>query len=286
MIKLKAYAKLNLNLHIIPRPLKNGLYPVKFINCQLDLHDNLFFERIKNKIQVISDSSQLAKTEDNLIYKAAILLKKNVNNPSLGAKIRLEKNIPVKAGLAGGSSDAAAAIKGLAKLWQVNLDRSKLNKLAKELGKDVHYCLQGGMCQIECDGSKVIPLSFKLPKFWLVIIIPNKKKPSTEWMYNNLDVNKIGKNLSKLEKIKQAIRFKDKKNILENLYNDFESLATNCCLEIISIKNDLKDNGALKTVLAGSGLAMVGFFNEEKKAKATFNNLKVRYKNILWTETI
>ena len=152
MIKEKAWAKLNLNLHLIPKRLKNDLYPVRFINCQINLFDELSFETIKKKIEGIA--------EDNLIYQAAILLKKLVRNQDLGARIYLKKNIPIKAGLAGGSSDAAAAIKGLAKLWKIKLSQSQLNYLADKLGKDVHYCLQGGLCQIEGDGSKIIPFFF------------------------------------------------------------------------------------------------------------------------------
>jgi len=286
MIKLKAYAKLNLNLHIIPRPLKNSLYPVKFINCQLDLHDDLFFERIKNKIKIISDNSQLSKTENNLIYKAAVLLKKNVNDPSLGAKIRLEKNIPVKAGLAGGSSDAASTLKGLIKLWQIKITPNQLLKIAGQLGKDVFYCLKGGLCEVLSDGKVVNNLKLTLPKLFLVIIVPDKNKSSTGWMYQNLNKEVIGKNLDKFEKLKKAIIFKNNKEIIDNLFNDFESLAVNEFPLFAKIKDDLVSNGALKTLLAGSGLAVVGFFEEEKKAKTTFNNLKVKYKNILWTKTI
>ncbi len=310
MIRTKAFAKLNLNLHVLPYNLKKGYHQIRSINCQIDLFDELLFKPIKKKIEGVahvpvplsgtvqgsaprgilhgkmpSGVSPWSFTEDNLVYKAAILLKKLVKNQDLGAKIYLRKNIPIKAGLAGGSSDAAAAIKGLMKLWQINLDKSKINKLAEELGKDVHYCLQGGLCQIEGDGSKVVPLSFKLPKFWLVIITPEEKKPSTKWMYDNLDFRKIGRHLRYLKMIKEAINLKNKKNILKYLYNDFESLAINCCSKITSIKNDLIDNGASKTLLAGSGFSMVGFFESENRALVAFKNLKVKYKNIFHVST-
>lgn len=285
MIKLKAYAKLNLNLHIIPRPFKNGLYPVRFINYQINLFDELSFEPINKDIELIYNSKNI-KNEENLVYRAAILLKKLIKDKNLGARIYLKKNIPIKAGLAGGSADAATIIIGLSKLWQIKLNQLEVNYLAGQLGKDVFYCLKGGLCQIEDDGSKVIPLSYKLPKFWLIIIDPEEKKPSTKWMYDSLNINTIGNNQSKLEKIKQAIQLKNKKNILENLHNDFESLAVDYCPKITTIKNDLIENGALKTLLAGSGFSMVGFFDSKKISTNAFKNLKVRYKNILWTETI
>jgi len=277
MIREKAYAKINLNLHLIPKRLNNNFYPVRFINCQINLFDELTFKSIKNKIEGVS--------EDNLIYKAAILLKKLVKDQNLGAKIYLKKNISVKAGLAGGSADAATTIIGLSKLWKIKLNQSQLNYLADKLGKDVYYCLQGELCQIEGDGSKIIFLDSKLPKFWLVIITPEEKKPSTAWMYNNLDINNIGKNRFKFEKIKEAIISKNKKDIIKNLQNDFESLAVNCCSNIINIKNDLIDNGALNTLLAGSGYSIVGFFDSKNKAVNAYENLKVKYKNIFYVST-
>jgi len=284
MIKEKAWAKLNLNLHLIPKRLKNDLYPVRFINCQINLFDDLSFKSINKNIEIIYSDNNLKK-EENLVYRAAILLKKLIKDQNLGAKIYLKKNIPIKAGLAGGSTDAAATITGLSKLWKIKLNQAQLNYLADQLGKDVYYCLQGGLCQIEGDGSRIISLDSKLPKFWLVIITPEEKKPSTKWMYNNLDISKIGENQSKLEKIKQAIKFGNKKEILENLHNDFESLAINCCPKIINIKNDFVNNGALNTLVAGSGFSTVGFFDSKSSAIDTFESLKVKYKNIFYAST-
>ncbi|PJC31758.1 4-(cytidine 5'-diphospho)-2-C-methyl-D-erythritol kinase [Candidatus Roizmanbacteria bacterium CG_4_9_14_0_2_um_filter_36_12] len=284
MIKEKAWAKLNLNLHLIPKKLKNDLYPVRFINCQINLFDELSFKSINKNVEIVCDNNNFKK-EENLVYRTAILLKKLIKDQNLGAKIYFKKNIPIKAGLAGGGADAAATITGLSKLWQIKLDQNQLDYLAHELGKDVYYCLRGGLCQIEGDESKVISLASKLSKLWLVIITPEEKKPSTAWMYNNLDINNIGKNQSKLEKIKQAIKFGNKKEILENLHNDFEPLAVKCCPKITSIKSDLINNDALDTLLAGSGFSIVGFFDSKNEAVNAFNNLKVKYKNIFYAST-
>ena len=284
MIKEKAWAKLNLNLHLIPKKLKNDLYPVRFINCQINLFDELSFKSINKNVEIVCDNNNFKK-EENLVYRTAILLKKLIKDQNLGAKIYFKKNIPIKAGLGGGSADAATTIIGLSKLWKIKLNQSQLNYLADKLGKDVYYCLQGELCQIEGDGSKIIFLDSKLPKFWLVIITPEEKKPSTAWMYNNLDINNIGKNRFKFEKIKEAIISKNKKDIIKNLQNDFESLAVNCCSNIINIKNDLIDNGALNTLLAGSGYSIVGFFDSKNKAVNAYENLKVKYKNIFYAST-
>lgn len=285
MIKLKAFAKLNLSLNIFPHQLKNGLYPVRFINCQLDLHDELLFESINNKIEIIVNDSQLPKEEDNLIYKAAVLLKKLVNNPELGAKIILQKNIPIKAGLGGGSSDAAMTIKGLIKLWNVKLTKSQQFELVESLGKDIYYCLKGNVCEVSGDGSIVNSLNIEMPIFWLLIITPEEKKPSTGWMYKNLNLNIIGKNLDKFDALKKAIINKNKKRILANLFNDFESLAIDSFPVIKRIRDDLSKTGALTSLLAGSGMSVAGFYIHKKQSLTAFNQLKLRYKQILWTQT-
>ena len=286
MIKLKAYAKLNLSLNIIPHRLKNGLYPVKFINCQIELHDQLYFEKKTNNVEFFCSSLDVPKKEDNIIYKAALLLKKIINQQKLGAKITLQKNIPIKAGLGGGSSDAAATLIGLAKLWNIKLTQNMKFFLAEKLGKDVHYCLTGKLCEVREDGSTIIPLNLKMPKFWLVIVSPEEKKPSTKFMYENLNSKEIGKNLYKFNKLKKAIQKKARGEILDNLSNDFEDLAIRYFPIIKKIKSDILKEGALKTLLAGSGLSVLGFFNSKFELKKAVNNLKLKYKNVIWTSTL
>ena len=286
MIKIKAFAKINLNLHIIPNILDNGFFPVRFINCQVDLFDEIFLEELESNIEIICDNLDFPKREDNLIFKAVLLFKKLINNKKLGVRIFFKKNIPIKAGLGGGSSDAATTIKGLMRLWKIKLNKNELSFLAEKLGKDVYYFLQGGLCEIAEDGSEVIPLLLKLPKFWLLFIIPDEKKQSTEWMYKKLDIYEIGRNIYKLERIKRAIMFKNKKDILENLSNDFESIASYFFPVINKIKSDLVENGAQKTLLAGSGLTVVGFFKAKEKAEFAFSSLKSKYKKIIISKTI
>lgn len=285
MIKLKAYAKLNLNLHLIPHKLESGYYPVKFINCEINLYDELFFKKIKNNIKVLCNQPEVPKEKDNLVYKAAYLLKNFVGEKDFGVEITLKKNIPVKSGLGGGSSDAVATLKGLIKLWQLKITDGQLSKIVSQLGKDVFYSLKGGICEILGDGSTVNKFQFKMPKLSLVIITPKKEKPSTAWMYNNLDKNKIGKSLNRFGKLKRAIILREKREIINNLFNDFENLAVSYFPIINEIKKDLIKEGAINTLLAGSGLSVVGFFNSENKAKNAVNNLKIKYRKIFYTET-
>lgn len=285
MIKTKAYAKLNLNLHLLPKKLANDLYPVQFLNCQIDLYDELLFEKSKY-IDVISDNPDLPKKEHNLAYKAACLLKRIIDKPNLGVKIYLTKNIPIKAGFGGGSSDAAATVKSLLKLWQISLTEKQLVQLAENLGKDVFYFLKGGLCEVLGDGNVVRRLSLTLPTFYLVIICPEKTKPSTGWMYKNLNANDIGKNIEKFELLKKGLKQKNKTITLNNLFNDFERFIMSKFPEVADIKQHLYNNGAHKILVAGSGLSVVGFFLDKKSAANAFHQLKVRYKNIFISQTL
>ncbi len=285
MIKTKAYAKINLNLHLLPKIPANDLYPTQFINCQIDLYDELLFKR-SPYIDIISDNPDLPRREHNLAYKAACLLKRIINKPSLGVKIYLTKNIPVKAGFGGGSSDAAATVKSLLKLWQISLTEKQLGQLAENLGKDVFYFLKGGLCEVLGDGNIVRRLSLTLPTFYLVIICPEKTKPSTSWMYKNLNADNIGKNSEKFELLKKGLKQNNKTLILNSLFNDFERLIMSKFPEVPDIKQHLYNNGARKILVAGSGLSVVGFFLDKKSANIAFCQLKVKYKNIIISQTL
>jgi 4-diphosphocytidyl-2-C-methyl-D-erythritol kinase len=271
-MKIKAYAKLNLSLNLLPDKLKNGLYPVKFINCQIDLCDFLEIKKAKT----------FPLEPDNLIHKAAKLL-------GVGAEVKLKKNIPMLGGLAGGSSDGAQTLKTLIKLYKLKVDEKQLNEYANKLGKDVCYCIKGGLCEVSGDGSKVKKINYKLPKLFLIIVYPKAIKPSTGYMYQNLDNKKIGKNLDKFKKIKLAIKNNppvgEKKEIIKNLFNDFEELALEKFEELKIIKKDLEKNGADKAMLLGSGLGMAGFFENKSKRDEAWNRLKDKYSQIFKTET-
>lgn len=285
MLKELAYAKLNLNLHVLPNKLRNGYYEIRFINCELELHDELHFEKIKDKIELICNNPELSQTENNLIYKTAVLLKSFIRQ-SLGVRIVLNKNIPIKAGLGGGSSDAAVAIKTLTKLWQVKLDQNQFFKIANELGRDVYYCLQGGVCEVKRDGSKVVSLNSKMPDVWLIIIIPEEIKSSTAWMYKHLDKHKIGRNLDKFERLKQALIKKNPKEVISNLFNDFEASVIQKFPIVEKIKKDLENSGATNSLLAGSGLSVVGFFEDKNTRDRAYGVLKKLYNNLICTNTI
>ena len=287
MIKVKAYAKLNLNLHILPDlkyKKETGYYPVRFINCELDLHDDLLIDDKKREITFTCNNKELSN-HDNLVYKAAYLLKQEINNPSLGAKIILKKQIPVKAGLGGGSSDAAATIKALLTLWKVNISAVRISKIIQLLGSDVFYSMQGGLCKIDGKGELVRKLTNHLPRLWLVLISPDIFKPSTSWMYGQINIDTIGANLNKYKQLKQAMVNSKKAEIFYSLHNDFEDIIEKQYLTVKKIKKDLSASGSVKELIAGSGLTVVGFYPSKQMALKGLQKLEVKYKNIICTHT-
>lgn len=288
MIRKRAFAKINLNTHLFPRKNEEAFTPVESVKYQIALNDELVFVNQKEKIELFcGQDNDLPNLEENIIYRAALLVKEKANNTSLGVRIELKKNIPVTAGLAGGSSDAGSTILALVDLWKLKFTQKDLFDIADSLGKDVPYFLEGGLCRLTGYDNLVEKIDLKLPVFYLVIVYPNvEQKPSTRWMYQNLDFSKTGKEIEKLDKLIEAVRNSDENRILENLQNDFETLAFLVFSETKKIKKDLYSNNADKVIMSGAGLGMIGFFKLRNQAKKAFIDLSKNYKKIYLTKTI
>lgn len=280
MIKKKAFAKLNLNLHVLPQKNSNGYHPVSSINTQLALYDELLFESALDGIEVICNHQEMPRQEENLVYKAALLLQE-MDPQKRGIKITIKKNIPIRAGLGGGSSDAAVTIRTLSELWNIQITESERARLADSLGKDVHYSLLGGVAEVSGDGDKVASLPFNTPKIWLAILVPKESKSSTGWMYSQIDKTKVGQNIHLLSKIKEAMKTKSEDDFLNYLFNDFEADVFKHFPTTLIMKQDLEDKGASRTLLCGSGLSMVGFFTSETKARRAKELLIDKYKDVI-----
>jgi len=287
-MKAKSFAKINLNLHIHPKKTGNQFTPLTLINQQINIFDELEFFNQPNKIELICyPKNILPVDESNLVFQAAAKLKEFSQNPKLGVKIILHKNIPITAGMAGGSSDAATTLKSLIKLWQIKISRKKLLEIASSLGKDVPYFLSTKLCRLTGFGDIPHPFKFKLPKFYLVIIYPNhSQKPSTGWMFQRLDFSLTGKNIYKSDILLSAIKSKDKDEILQNLHNDFETIVFHCFPETQKIVDDLINQKADTTLLSGSGLGVIGFFKTKSTAQKVYLSLKNNYSKIFLTSTI
>lgn len=283
---VQAPAKLNLNLHIFPKKKPTDYFPVRFINCQIDLFDEIILEREKDKIEVFSDNKEVPLNEENLCFKAASLLKERVGNNKLGVKIFIKKKIPVKSGLGGGSADGAQTLKGLLRLWNLKLAKKDIFEITLSLGTDVCYCLVGGVCEVGGIGEKVERLNMNMPKIPVVVVTPEEKKPSTTWAYENLDFAQIGKHSSRVEKLVKAIKAKNINEIAKNLHNDFEYSITKFYPMVNLIKKELLKSGALMAMLCGSGLSVFGIYKDQISAQKALNKLKGRFKKVILSQTL
>jgi len=287
-MKQKSFAKINLNLHIHPKKKGDTFTPLTLINQQINLFDELEFVNQPDKVEIICyPKNILPQNEDNIVFQAAQRLKDFAQNPHLGVKIILKKNIPFPAGLAGGSSDAATTLKFLKKLWSIKISRQKLLKIASDLGKDVPFFFSSKTCLLTGYGDIPHRLKTKLPKFHLIIIYPNQEtKPSTSWMFQHLDFSKVNQNFYKKDLLLKAIEQKNINQIIQNLHNDFETIVFDYFPGVKDIVTDLTSSGAVKTLLSGSGLGVIGFFENHQNANQVFLRLKQKYSKIFLTNTI
>ncbi len=270
---LKAYAKLNLSLNLLPELGERGYYNVQFINTQISLSDTVNISKLKQK-SILINVPEITR-DKNIAYRAARLLFDSCRLPG-GISINILKKIPLRAGLGGGSCDAACVINGLEKLFDLNLARDRKLLFAKELGMDVCYCIIGGLCRIGGVGDVVQRLQYKMPVLNLLIATPNIKKPSTAWAYSVVNERDIGKNAEKIEQLIDAIRKRDIELIASNMHNDFEKPIQRYYPVTEEIKETMLKNGALNTLLAGSGLSVFGIFKDMEYIFKAKSNLEKR----------
>jgi len=269
MKSIKAYAKINLYLSIGSK-LPNSYHQVRSIMQTIDLSDELFFF-LSEKIRVESDDQKLGGEAD-LAYKAAKLLKEKFNVDT-GIGIDIRKRIPVAAGLGGGSSNAAATLVALNKIWSLNLPTSKLETLAAELGSDVPFFIRGGTRLIEGYGQIVSEVE-DLTKSNIFFVIANPgESVSAKDVYTEFD--KLRPVTSPdIKSILLAIGKKDVHQIADHLYNGLEMAALKKCQKSETLKNIALKEGALGAVVSGSGPTVVSVFDDEERAKQVNKKLR------------
>jgi 4-diphosphocytidyl-2-C-methyl-D-erythritol kinase len=223
--------------------------------------------------------------EQDLAFRAAQILMERYSIGG-GLTLHIEKHIPLRAGLGGGSADAAAVINGLAAQHGLQLSPEEKNEIAQELGMDVCYCVKGGLCTVSGTGEIIQKLAFTLPQLDLLIATPREKKPSTGWAYSLLRENEMGKSLDKYERLLKSIEQGDIHGIAANLHNDFELPMERSYPIIGSMKNTMTGEGALHALLAGSGLSVFGIFTERKSIKRAMKKLQHKGVRCFMTHTI
>ncbi|NLJ57977.1 MAG: 4-(cytidine 5'-diphospho)-2-C-methyl-D-erythritol kinase [Tissierellia bacterium] len=281
MLKLYSYGKINLFLDIEGR-LTNGYHLIKSVIQSIDIKDEIVLNPInENKIVIKCSDISIPVNEENTCYKAASLIKKIYAIDS-GIHIYIEKNIPSEAGLAGGSANAAALIKGLNILWNLNLSLEEMKSIGLQVGADIPFCLVGGTCLAEGIGDKVTVLNNFV---WdNILIIKPDFSMSTAFVYKNLTSNYY--NLYKNNKMLEYISSKDYEKTAIEISNTLEKVAEKFHPEINQIKELLMNSGALSCAMTGSGSAIFAFFKDRKAMDKAYFTAKDIYPTIYRTKTV
>lgn len=269
-ITLRAYGKVNLGLDVL-RKLENGYHEVKMIMQTVDLYDLLTFEKMDGAgVDIHSSRPDLPVGEDNIIYKACKLMTSKYEIKG-GVKVTLEKNIPVAAGMAGGSTDAAAALIAMNSLYDLGLTQTKLMELGVEIGADVPYCVMQGTALSEGIGEKLTALA-PMPECTMVIAKP-PVGVSTKWVYQNLKVSQLLSHPD-IDGMAEALENGDLGGITDRMANVLETVTIPAHMEIGQIKDMMLENGAMNSLMSGSGPTVFGIYDDADAAEKTAEKLK------------
>lgn len=262
-LNYKARAKINLGLDVCRR-LENGYHEVKMVMQTVDIYDELEFKKRNDPDIILSVNSRdyLGDLENNLIFKAAKLMKEWYNI-SQGIEIKLKKNIPVAAGMAGGSTDAAATMLAINEMFELGLCKEELMERAVTLGADIPFCILGGTALAQGIGEKLISLPAP-PKASLLVVKPPIMVP-TKWVYENLHLDELEKHPD-IDGMIDALKEGNLRGITERMENVMESVTEQAYPIITDIKKMMLGNGALNAVMSGSGPSIFGVFLDEETA--------------------
>ena len=269
-ITLKAYAKINLGLDVVRR-LENGYHEVRMVMQNIDLYDKVNIYRNRTgEIKVTTNLGFLPTGPDNLVYKAAALLKDEFNIKD-GVTLDLYKFIPVAAGMAGGSTDAAAVLKGMNKMFNLGLSDEELMVRGAKLGADIPYCIMGGTALAEGIGEVLTKLP-DCPSCYVVIGKP-PISVSTKFVYEHLvlDENTVHPDI---DGIVDSINNGNIYGVADRLSNVLETVTETAYPVIGKIKSRMMDMGALNSIMSGSGPTVFGLFDDLEKANACKEVLK------------
>jgi 4-diphosphocytidyl-2-C-methyl-D-erythritol kinase len=269
MISLNAHAKINVSLDVLNKR-EDGYHNLRMIMQTIQLHDTISIQEITSGVEIKCTAPYVPSNSSNIAYKAAEAI---INNYKLDAGVRIviDKKIPVAAGLAGGSTDAAAVLKGINTLFKLGISQNELMKIGKTIGADVPYCIMGGTALAEGIGEELTQLT-PLDNIPIVLVKP-RIGVSTAWVYKSLDLN-IVDSRPNTEQLISALEKRDIRFIAENMSNVLESVTKAKYPVIEKIKKDLVEKGAIGSMMSGSGPTVFGLFEDAERAKRAFNILK------------
>lgn len=276
-IKLKSKAKINLSIDVLGKR-QDGYHFVEMIMQTIDLYDIVKVKELdEDEIKVKSTSLDIPLDEDNIVYKAAKILK-NKFDIKKGVEIFIEKNIPVAAGMAGGSSNAAAVLVGLNQLWKLELSEDELKDIGFNLGADIPFCISGKPALAQGVGEKLTDIK-GLPRDIYILICKPDLFVSTKEVYQGLDLNNIKKRPNNKYLI-ECLKYEDIKALSENMVNVLENVTISKHKEIDNIKQIMMKNNALGSMMSGSGPTVFGLFESKEDALIGKKELLKKYKQV------
>lgn len=268
-LMVKSPAKINLSLDVLHKR-DDGYHEVEMVMTTIDLADRIELMSLPaDEIRIISHNRFVPNDERNLAYKSAQLLKKRFGVKK-GVAIYLAKMIPVAAGLAGGSSNAAATLRGLNKLWNLGLSLDELAQIGAEIGSDVSFCVYGGTALATGRGEKIEMLPSP-PSCWVILAKPNIGV-STADIYRNLDINNV--NHPNVSGMVQAIKEQNFTDMCSLVGNTLESVTLRLHPEVAQIKDQMKRFGADAVLMSGSGPTVFGLVEHESRLQRVYNGLR------------
>lgn len=269
-LKLKAKAKINLGLDVV-RKREDGYHEVRMIMQMINLYDKITLrKKTEPGITVTANLSYLPVNEDNLVYRAAKLLMDEFQVDG-GLEIELQKYIPVAAGMAGGSTDAAAVMVGVNRIFQLGLNKKQLMERGVKIGADVPFCIMRGTALAEGIGEELTPLP-AMPHCSLVIAKP-KIHVSTKFVYGNLKVGELTEHPD-IDGQVQALRENNLEQLVTRMGNVLETVTIPAYPVIDEIKHTMMKYGAMGAMMSGSGPTVFGIFEKEDKAQEVCRLLK------------
>lgn len=272
-IIVNAYAKINLGLWVKEkRP--DGFHEINTLMQTISLADTLTLKEASEPgIKIYTDNEQVPEDEENLIYKAAeAFCKHYAMEPHLALK--LEKKIPVASGLAGGSSDAAATLYGLSRLYNksINVDK-EIFQIAASLGSDIPFVLKGGLATATGRGERLALHEPTKKPYVVVVAVPNAVQVSTKWAYENFTPSDNESKERANNLILQAYQEGDFTTLRKTAFNDLESVTLKAYPEVLRIKEALSRNTNAPVLMSGSGPAIFALFKEKKEALLALKEL-------------
>ena len=270
-MKVRAYAKINLGLHVLgKRP--DGYHTIETVFRLVNLYDEIEILQNEQGIHFSTDSPDLSNDTSNLCVRAAHLLR-DLTGTHMGVEITLTKRIPIGAGLGGGSSDAAAVLKGLTRLWSLDISREELQTVSATLGSDVPFFFTDTTAFAAGRGDILEPFDLKMP--YTIVLVTPRIRVSTGWAYSQL-------------RLLQGVRRPNLKTVLEEglgdahrlrneLLNDFEEPVFKHHPEIATIKATLLSEGAACALMSGSGSSVFGLFADPAVASDLAQRMAAKY---------